>query len=425
MEYRRRLVDELLDEFLPHQPATVISGARAVGKSATAERRAQTVYRLDLPEALDLARADPGLLTTGATPILIDEWRRYPASWDLVRRTVDDDPTPGRFLLTASASPIEQTAHPGTGRYLFIQMRPMSLVERGLALPSVSLAALLTGERGGVAGSTEVTLRDYAEEIERSGFPAIRNLPPALRQRRLGSYLETTYTYAIADAGKGKTRHDPKAMRRWARSYAAATATTASWEAIRDGATGGQEDKPSFERTAGIRSALEGAHVVEPVEAWLPSFNFLHTLGQAPKHHLVDPALAARLRGVRPTVLLQAGGLEFASKQRPFIGALFESLVAQSVRTYAEVHDWSVYHLRTHAGRHEVDLIVERDDGGVVALEVKLAAVPDDDDFKHLRWLEREIGDQLLDAAVITTGQYAYRESGNGFAVIPAALLGP
>jgi predicted AAA+ superfamily ATPase len=81
-------------------------------------------------------------------------------------------------------------------------------------------------------------------------------------------------------------------------------------------------------------------------------------------------------------------------------------------------------HLRTVAGKHEVDLIVEGVNGGVVAIEVKLTRNVTDDDTRHLRWLSERIGDDLLDAVVINTGQDAYRRH-DGIAVVPAALLGP
>jgi hypothetical protein len=41
---------------------------------------------------------------------------------------------------------------------------------------------------------------------------------------------------------------------------------------------------------------------------------------------------------------------------------------------------------------------------------------------KHLRWLKDQIGDNLLDAIIITTGPQAYRRP-DGIGVIPAALL--
>ena len=81
-------------------------------------------------------------------------------------------------------------------------------------------------------------------------------------------------------------------------------------------------------------------------------------------------------------------------------------------------------HLRTHRALQEVDLIVKRGDGRVVALETKLAATVSDADVRHLLWLRERVGERLLDAAVITTGTEAYRRP-DAIAVIPAALLGP
>ena len=83
-----------------------------------------------------------------------------------------------------------------------------------------------------------------------------------------------------------------------------------------------------------------------------------------------------------------------------------------------------MHHLRTQGGEHEVDLIVERADGAVVALEVKLNAVVGDSEVRHLRWLADRIGPRMLDAAVLSTGSDAYRRR-DGIGVIPAPLLGP
>ncbi|MHB8450472.1 MAG: hypothetical protein ACYDAQ_08500 [Mycobacteriales bacterium] len=68
--------------------------------------------------------------------------------------------------------------------------------------------------------------------------------------------------------------------------------------------------------------------------------------------------------------------------------------------------------------------IVERCDGRVLAIEAKLAGVPHDQDVRHLHWLRERIGDDLLDAMVVTAGRFAYRRA-DGIAVVPAALLGP
>jgi hypothetical protein len=80
--------------------------------------------------------------------------------------------------------------------------------------------------------------------------------------------------------------------------------------------------------------------------------------------------------------------------------------------------------MRTKNGDHEVDLIVERRDGRVLAIEVKLVAVPDDHDVNHLHWLSDQIGDDLVDSIVVTAGAFAYRRP-DGIGVVPLAMLGP
>ena len=104
------------------------------------------------------------------------------------------------------------------------------------------------------------------------------------------------------------------------------------------------------------------------------------------------------------------------------LGNLFESLVALSIRTYAQRCTAELSHLRVDNGRHEVDFIVETGDG-VLAVEVKLASDADDHDVRHLRWLQEVLGTNLLDAVVITTGPEAYRRP-DGIAVVPLGLLG-
>jgi len=125
-------------------------------------------------------------------------------------------------------------------------------------------------------------------------------------------------------------------------------------------------------------------------------------------------------------VALLAGRGRIAARVHdgPLLGRLFESLVTLCVRVFAQAAEARVYHLRQHGGRREVDLIVERDDQRIVALEVKLGATVHDEDVKNLLWLREHLGDACLDAAVVHTGPHAYRRA-DGIAVVPAALLGP
>ena len=208
-------------------------------------------------------------------------------------------------------------------------------------------------------------------------------------------------------------------------AYAAATATTTSYNTLLQAATAGHGEKPAKTTTIAYRDTLEHLWLLDPVPGWAPGYGHLGRLGQAPKHHLADPALAASLLGVDAGKLLT--GAEAGPpvpRDGTLLGGLFESLVTLSVRVYAQPLEAQVSHLRLRDGRHEVDLVVERPDGAVVAVEVKLGSVIEDDDVKHLHWLADKLGDRLLDSVVVSTGPTAYRRR-DGIAVVPAALLSP
>jgi hypothetical protein len=357
----------------------------------------------------------------GETPILIDEWQRVPATWDVIRRAVDDGAPPGSYLLAGSAS--ERGAHTGAGRILTLRMRPLTLSERGVEAPTVSLHQLLGGERGAIEGQTNVGLEDYAHEIIGSGFPATRGLSETARADFLDSYLQRIVERDFEEMGRLIRR--PATLLRWMNAYAAATASTASLETIRDAATGGEGQKPAKSTTQPYREILQRLFIVDELPAWAPTRNRISRLAMPPKHHLADPALAASLLGVSAGALISAEPVGPPSlRDGLLLGALFESLVTLSVRVYAQATRARVSHLRTRNGDHEVDLIVERRDGRILAIEAKLSAEPDDRALRHLHWLAQEIGSDLLDAVVITTGPYAYRRP-DGIAVVPAALLGP
>ena len=418
--YRHRIVDIELDE-LRDLPAISLEGPKAVGKTETAARRANTTFDLDNPETLAIIEADPNrLVSNGEPPVFIDEWQRYPPSWDLVRRQVDADSS-ARFLLAGSAAPAETPLHSGAGRIVTVRMRPMSLAERGLGESTVKLSDLLDDSVCSLSGSTELGLSDYTDEILRSGFPAIRHATGRALRTQLDGYIDRVVERDFEEVGV-RVRNT-EALRRWMTSYAAATSTTTSYEKIRDAASAGEETKQSKTTTGPYRTALERLHLMESLPAWAPSRNHLRNLTRAPAHHLADPALAARLLGASSDTLLDGKSSGPAiPRDGTLLGALFEALVVQSVRVYAQANEAQVFHLRTRGGEREVDIIVRRPDGRIVALEVKLSSTPKDSDFRHLRWLKKSLGEDLLDAIVVTTGSEAYRRT-DGFGVVPAALL--
>lgn len=419
--YHPRVLDAELDDLLGSLSAISIEGPKGVGKTASAQRRAASVVRLDDPATLEVVRAQPTRLVAGPFPTVIDEWQRFPPAWDLVRRAVDTDRSPGRFILTGSATPIDAPTHSGAGRIVPVRMRPLTLAERGVETPTVSLAALLAGGAD-VAGTTSVDLEGYVAEILAGGFPGMRHPSGRAQRAALDGYLDRIIDTDLPELGVAI--RSPHTLRRWLTAYAAATATTTSYDKIRNAATPAEDDKPAKTTTIGYRDALERIWVLDPVPAWSPSSNHLSRLVASPKHHLTDPALAARLVGADAASLLAGKGPDLLPRDGTFLGALFESLTALSVRVFAQAAEATVSHYRDRNGRREVDFIVGRNHEQVVGIEVKLAATVDDHDVRHLLALREQLGEDLIDMVVVTTGPYAYRRP-DGVAVVPLALLGP
>jgi len=420
MDYRPRLLDDKLSEMLGILPAVSLEGAKGVGKTETATRQAADVFSLDAVSTKENLAADPALVLGGKSPTLIDEWQIVPPVWDVVRRAVDAGAEPGRFLLTGSATlRADARVHSGAGRIVRLLMHPLSFPERELATPSVSLAGLLEGDRAEIGGKTTVTTAEYVDEIIASGMPGIRNAKSAARGYLLDSYIDRIVDRDIIEAGHNVRQ--PEALRAWLTAYAAATATVSSYATVLDAATAGDSIKPSRATVTGYREALTRIWVLEPLPAWQPTFAHLRRLSQGPKHHLVDPGLAARLVGASADSLIKGSDPDFP-RDGTFLGALFESLVVQTVRVLAGLAGCRVYHFRDRDNR-EIDIIVQRPDSRVVAIEVKLAGQIRPRDVATLNWLDAQMPGKVVDKLIINTSDRAFRRP-DGVAVVPLALLG-
>ena len=205
-----------------------------------------------------------------------------------MRRKVDEGAPPGRFLLTGSATPAARsTLVRGAGRILSLRMRPMAVYERGIAEPAVSLGALIAGESHHVTGATSITVADYFEAIEFSGFPGIRHHAPRLRRRLLDAYLQRVIDRDLPE--NGFTVRRPETLRRWLAAYAAASSTTTSYSRILDATTAGDGSQPAKTTTIAYRDHLSQVWLLDPVPGWSPSRSPMTRLQQAPKHQLARP----------------------------------------------------------------------------------------------------------------------------------------
>ena len=414
MSYALRSIDRELDFLMRHAPAVALDGPKGVGKTATASRRADYTWNVERSQDREHLIADYEFRNTPAGTLFIDEWQHLPDSWNAVRRSVDTGAPPGRFLLAGSATPRPgATTHSGAMRILSLRMRPMGMHERFPEEAAVSLGAMLAGESPEIAGTTEFKVGDYYEAITASGFPATPGMPARVRNQYLDAYLQRVIDKDLPDQGYRVRR--PDTLRRWLTAYGRASSTVASQNKILDAATLGGE-RPAKTTATSYRDFLTQLWLLDPTPAWSPALESLRQLQQAEKHQLADPALAARLLNLSARTLGTPAGADMA-------GPLFESLASLTVRAIAQSEGARMGHLRTNGGREEVDLIVEGDEGQIVAIEVKLSPEIEDHDVKHLKWLRRALPDNVVDLVVITTGQRAYRRS-DGIAVVPLVLLG-
>ena len=176
-KYLTRLVDPLIDELLSGLPAVMLVGPRAAGKTTTAGRVGASIIRLDLPAAAGAVRADPdGALGAYDEPVVIDEWQLVPEVLGAVKRSIDSQPTPARFVLTGSTgADLTAAGWPATGRVVRVPL--WGLTERELIGDSNAtpfITRLLHFGRDGVVLPREIPdLRGYVERALRGGYPEV------------------------------------------------------------------------------------------------------------------------------------------------------------------------------------------------------------------------------------------------------------
>lgn len=388
--YRPRAADAVLERLLASLPAVLVVGPRAAGKTTTARALAAEILRLDRPADAAAVAADPDAALVGrAEPLLIDEWQEVPEILGAVKRAVDDDSRPGRFLLTGSArAPLQQSMWPGTGRVVQLPLHPLTqreLVGRTEGRPFIER---LVGGELLAGGRSDLTVNDYVQRAVRGGYPEV--VLPKLDDASARAW-HLTYLDALVsrDARALSPRSDPQRLRQ----YVAALALN----------TAGIPASRTLQESAGITAVtaaryddlLASLYMSEEVPAW--SNNRLKRLMRRSKRYLSDSGMAAAAAGIDASMVRRDGDL---------LGRLLDTFVAAQLRPEVALTlgEQRLYHLRAQDGRREVDLLVELAGGRVVAIEVKASASPSPRDAAHLMCLRDELGEGFAMGCVLHTG---------------------
>lgn len=394
--YLERSVEPLLASLLDDLPAVLIVGPRASGKTTTAARLASTVVRLDRPAEAVAFRADPDAALRGlAEPVLVDEWQVVPEVLGALKRAIDADPHPGRYLVTGSVrADLGAATWPGTGRLVRVPLYPMTVAEQQGRPGATPLVDRLAEGADLVVPSDSPDLRGYVDLALRGGFPeASLHLSPTARQRWVDSYVDQLLTRdaELVDGGR-----DPVRLRRYFEAYAINSAGLVEDKTLYDAAGINRRTALAYERL------LTNLMVVDAIPAW--TSNRLKRLMLTAKRYLTDPALLGGILRLDTPAVMRDGDL---------LGRLLDTFVAAQLRAETTVARTRprLYHLRQEQGRHEVDLLAELAAERVVGVEVKADSAPTNDAARHLVWLRDRLGKRFAAGVVLHTGQRVYRLS--------------
>jgi predicted AAA+ superfamily ATPase len=328
-----------------------------------------------------------------------------------IKRAVDDESGPRRFVITGSSqADLTAAGWPATGRMVRVPMWGLSQRELVGAPRAPSVIDRITADGVPALGSSPdpPDLAGYVEAALRGGLPDAALQPdPDLRRRWLDSYVDQIVARDGASVDGGR---DPVRIRRYLQACAANTAGTVIHKTLYDAAEVNRLTAVGYDRL------LTALLVIDPLPAW--STNRLSRLTSTPKRHLAEPALLGPLIGVDAASVLRDPDL---------LGRLLDSFVVAQLRPELSVSDRSprLYHLRQQDGRHEVDLIIELADGRIIAIEIKATSAPSRADARHLIWLREQLGDRVLTAMVLHAGPHLYPLVDEVYAVPICSLWAP
>lgn len=387
-----RALSGRLERSLRAFPAAVVIGARQTGKSTLVRELhrgdGRLYVTLDDLDVLAQAERAPDELVTRARRMTIDEVQRSPDLLLAVKRAVDEDRRPGRFILTGSANLLlmKRVSESLAGRAVYLSLWPLTQREQ-LALatpgiwerffeepPSAWLDLVLEEER-------ERGER-WQELARRGGYPVPAHMLTGREDRRLwfDGYLGTYLERDLRNLSAVEHLADFRRLMRAA--------------SLR---LGNLLNQAELARDVGLPPST--------VQRYL---NLMETSFQLVR---LEPYSVSRTRRLvkSPKAYWSDTGLAMwiAGETEPR-GAHLENLVLADLLVWRDTRDGraEILYWRTHKGA-EVDFVVEND-GELLAIEVKSAARVAYDDAKSVRLFLHEYAGMARGGLLLHTGTDAF-----------------
>lgn len=375
---------------LADTPVVLLNGARQTGKTtlaqAIAEKTDAQYFTLDDAATLALACGDPtGFIRNLTGRVVIDEIQKAPDLFPAIKLSVDKDRQPGRFLLTGSANvmTLPRLSESLAGRMEVIPLFPFSAGELAGKREGF-LDRLFDGTLAKV--KAPLAREDIPGRLAQGGYPETTRRQTADRRVAwFASYISTILQRDVRDLARVDALHTLPNLLKLLAARASGLLNLA--DVSRDAGL------PHTTLTRYL-ALLETVFLVHRLPAW--SVNLGKRLVKAPKLHLVDTGLACHLIGADAHRL---------SEDRPLLGRLLETFVVGELRKQVSWTDpqISIYHFRTANGS-EADVVMEKADGTVAAIEVKASATADASDFAALQALRDQLGKRFRAGAVLYLG---------------------
>ncbi len=424
MEYKKRIIDSILDLHMETFGATLIKGPKGCGKTTTGRMRAKSIIEFQDPDKRDglisVAETTPSMLLKGEKPILFDEWQDAPKIWGAIRKNIDDTGKVGQFILTGSTSQRIVTPHTGTLRISDLKMYTMSLFESGESNGTVSLRELFNNPDSFEGCKSDLSVEELIFALCRGGWPVTLNRATNTSKLFVAKNLfEEICSCDISSIdGVERNVHIAKAIMH---SYSRNICTSATIKSILDDVNA--NFNVSEATLYSYIKALEDLYIIEDNNAWCPQVRSKSAIRSTRKRNFTDPSIAAAALGISP---------EYFYKDFKTLGFFFESLCIRDLKIYSTSVGGDVSFYRDRYGL-EADCVLHLSDSRYALIEIKLGKNEIDKGAEHLNQLEKLI--DVYNAKekqcklrkpnlkmIITATEFGYRRP-DGVLVVPVGCL--